>query len=52
MVEIIGDVVMPSQIVVPQTTSADKHAISGALFMSGVKLTFYNGTTHKEIAET
>jgi len=51
MVELIGDPCIPSELIVPDIspTQTDQPALSGALFMSGAKLCFYNGSAVEQI---
>jgi len=45
MVEVIGDVVIPSELICPTSnTVANQPAKTGALFISGAKLCFYTGS--------
>ena len=41
MVEVVGDIVMPSELIVPKTTVMPE--VSGALIVSGAKLWFNDG---------
>jgi len=43
MVEVIGDVVRPSELILPRSTN-NPPTLSGALYMSGAKLAFFDGT--------
>ena len=43
MVEVIGDVVVPSELILPTVTTA-KTGKSGMIFLSGAKIWFHNGT--------
>ncbi len=45
MVEVIGDVVMPSEFFLPQGSTTEINSISGALLISGAMM--YNTTLHK-----
>ena len=42
MVEVIGDIVMPKELIVPFTNTMP--LMSGALIVSGAKLYFFDGT--------
>ncbi|KKL15984.1 hypothetical protein LCGC14_2500110 [marine sediment metagenome] len=42
MTEIVGDIVMPSELIAPYTTTMPM--MSGAIIVSGAKLWFFNGT--------
>ncbi len=42
MVEVIGDIVMPSELIIPVT--ATMPIMSGAVILSGAKLWFWDGT--------
>lgn len=42
MVEVIGDVVQPSELKIPVTTTMP--VTDGAIILSGAKLYFYDGT--------
>ncbi len=46
MVEVIGDIVQPSEFISPSSdgTAVNQPTLSGAVFMSGANLCFYNGT--------
>jgi len=45
MVDLIGDLCIPSELIVPtRNVAAQQPAISGALFLSGAKLYFVYGT--------
>ena len=43
MVEVVGDPVLPSDLVVPSVTDTP-HTRTGSLWISGGKLQFYNGS--------
>ena len=49
MTEVIGDVIIPSEIVLPQTTT--NKTMSGQIFMSGQRICWYNGTQIKTLSE-
>ena len=45
MTEIVGDIVQPSELIIPTSdgTGGNQPTLSGAIFMSGVNLAFYDG---------
>ena len=42
MTEVVGDIVMPSELISPYTTTMPM--MSGAIIVSGAKLWFFDGT--------
>ena len=45
MTEVIGDLVMPSELIIPTPVDVtNPPTLSGALYMSGAKLAFFDGT--------
>lgn len=54
MVEVIGDILIPSELIVPQPSDVvgEQPQISGALIMSGAKLFFYTGAAFELISST
>ena len=50
-VEVIGDIVMPSELVIP-IRDGNSPTSSGALFMSGAKLYFYTGSAFEVITSS
>ena len=44
MTELIGEVCIPKELVIPQKTSM---AVTGAIFLSGGKLWFYTGSAYQ-----
>lgn len=49
MVEVVGDPILPSQLIVPSDITETKHNKRGAVFISGAKLYFHDGTSPKLI---
>ncbi|MHA1353745.1 MAG: hypothetical protein ACTSR1_01035 [Candidatus Heimdallarchaeota archaeon] len=53
MVELIGDVCAPSELILPQVISGANNklqpTISGAIFLSGGKIVFHNGTAFETV---
>ena len=52
MVEVIGDVVIPSEFIVPQPIPAVTDNVSGALILSGGKLRFNTGGGWESVTST
>ena len=44
MTEIVADVVIPSELILPDNTTGGNPTMSGAVFMSGGKINFYSGS--------
>ena len=44
MVELVGDPCLPSEFIVPNKLGGSFPTASGALYMSGAELIFYNGS--------
>lgn len=49
MTELIGDICVPSELIVP-TPATTMPTKSGALYISGAKLCFYNGSAEELIS--
>ena len=49
MVELVGDLCIPSELVLPATTTGKD--LSGQLTMSGARVCFFNGTNYKLLTE-
>ena len=49
MTEVIGDVVIPSELVLPQTTT--NKTMSGQIFVSGTRICWFNGSVIKTLTE-
>ena len=49
MTYIEGDIIVPSEIILPKNETPK--AKTGQLFLSGAAVCYYNGTTHKLLAD-
>ena len=49
MVEVVGDVVIPSELIIPTRGTGDKPVKTGALYLSSGKLCFYTGSAEEII---
>ncbi len=52
MVELIGDICMPSSLIIPSGYGKFVGGISGALILSGAKLKFYTGSAWETITSS
>lgn len=56
MVEVVGDPVWPSELIIPSNISGANNqlqpTISGAIMLSGAKLVFYTGSAFEEITSS
>ena len=49
MVELVGDLCIPSELILPETTTPK--GLSGQLTMSGARVCFFNGTNYQLLTE-
>ena len=49
MTELVGDVCIPSELIIPKREGSDKPTKAGALYLSSGKLYFYNGSAEEAI---